>query len=104
MIVRINGQQMVTGGITDKMDRLSDALEGLVTIIERAVYWINPVHWIDAIVGHMHTVISHGMLDVWVIVITQALILLWSLGAKWPKKIIFWGWIVFWTLRGVVFA
>jgi len=45
-----------------------------------------------------------GYLDVPMILATIGAIWLWQFGAKFPKRLLFWGWLIFWALRGLVFA
>lgn len=86
----------------------------LIEKIDELIYWLNPVHWFQHAWAGLRDLLHNawlafphlfqsGALDVPLIVGTMIGILLLMLGANWPKKWIFWGWILFWTLRGLVF-
>lgn len=76
---------------------------GLLDSINRFFYWINPVNMFKEAWGWLDCTISSGALDIPFLAASIVLIWLIMLGAKWPKKWIFWGWVIFWTLRGFIF-
>jgi hypothetical protein len=90
MIVRINSSP-----IREAAEAVNDMAEGIKT----AAHYLNPVTWYET----LREAISSGAWDIPLLVGTIIGIGIWSLGANWPKKWIFWGWVVFWILRGVVF-
>jgi uncharacterized membrane protein YczE len=45
-----------------------------------------------------------GALDVPLIAGSIIGVWLAMLGARWPRAVIFWAWVIFWVLRGYVFA
>ena len=61
--------------------------------------FLGPKLWVA-----LGTLFQTGFLDVPLIVATIIGIWLWQLGAQWPKRYLFWSWIVFWTFRGFVFS
>lgn len=88
------------GGLKDGIDHLNKTLDGVGHFFHELGYWLNPVNaWRE-----LGNVFISGVLDTPLIVGTIIGILLLMGGAKWPKKWIFWGWVVFWILRGVAFA
>jgi hypothetical protein len=94
MIVRMNGNPIED--ISQAADRLHQATEAW----DAFVYWINPAHWWEALGAYV--VSPDAFFSVTIAVCL--LIGLWALGAKWPKKVIFWGSLTFWLLRGVIFG
>lgn len=82
---------------------LGAKIDGLQNSVDNFTYWINPINWVkegwDFLGFNMRT----GALDVPFMAASIILIWLIIFGAKWPKKTLYWGWLGFWTLRGVVF-
>jgi hypothetical protein len=70
--------------------------------INNFIFWINPVNWFKALWAWVDGSISTGALDAPFISVSIGLVILIMLGAKWPKKYLFWGWVVFWLLRGFI--
>lgn len=79
----------------------------LVTLnhrIDTFAYWCHPTHWVQGVWQYTDTLFKSGNADIYLLVGTIAAIWLIMLGAEKPKKYLFWTWIVFWILRGAVFA
>jgi hypothetical protein len=87
-------------GIREGLDAIREAIHAIGHGIKAIVHWLNPHTWYDA--GYQ--VFHSGALDTPLIVGTVGGIVILMLGASWPKKWLFWGWILFWALRGWVFA
>lgn len=79
-------------------------LEELNHKIDKIGYWINPVNWVKEAWAALHEVISTGSWDVPLICATMVCVILIGLGANFLKKWVFWGWVIFWILRGFVFV
>lgn len=89
--------------LRDYAKGINEAIKNLNEKIDFYFYWINPVNWIKEGYLYLEINISNGTFDYPFIAITIFLIWLIMLGANWPKKIIWWSWIIFWLLRGFVF-
>lgn len=86
--------------LNGSLDHLNNTLDGLGQFFHALGYWLNPVNvWRE--LGHLF---AGGSLDTPLVVLTIIGIMMLMAGAKWPKKWIFWGWVLFWILRGVMFA
>lgn len=81
----------------DQLRELNGKIDG---VGEWLAYWGNPATWYELIAETFRT----GALDV--PFMAGSIILIWFImfGADWPKKYIYWGWVVFWTLRGFIFV
>jgi murein DD-endopeptidase MepM/ murein hydrolase activator NlpD len=103
-----NVKSNIIGNAWDKLVKpiteMKQDIADIKTAGEQFVYWINPIHWVEHGWKWLDTNISNGALDVPLIVFTIVVIWLTMLGARNPKKYAFWVWIVFWILRGVIFA
>lgn len=86
--------------IKDSLNEINDSVNSVGSFFREVLYWLNPVN----LYKELDHVFDAGLLDVPLIIATIIGILLLMGGAKWPKKWLFWGWVVFWILRGVVFA
>lgn len=86
-------------GIAESLGNISDGLHALGEFFKQLGHWLNPNTWVT----ELHYLFHSGLLDTPLIVATIAGILLWIGGAKWHKKYLFWGWVVFWILRAGVF-
>lgn len=71
--------------------------------LEKAAYWMDPRNahkelwtWADATIKSPET--AYYMMGG-----TMIGVVLISMGAQWPKKPIFWGWITYWILKAMVF-
>jgi murein DD-endopeptidase MepM/ murein hydrolase activator NlpD len=84
-------------GIGDKLDALNAKLDSIG-------YWINPVNWVKELWAFLDKAFSSGSLDMPLLAVTIAAIWAIMLGAEKPKKWIFWTWVIFWLLRGVIFV
>jgi murein DD-endopeptidase MepM/ murein hydrolase activator NlpD len=88
------------GGLQGGIDHLNNTLDSIGKFFHQLGYWLNPVNlWHE-----LDKVFSSGALDTPLIVATIAGILLLMGGAKWPKRWILWGWVIFWILRAGVFG
>lgn len=91
-------------GFVNPITAAADKLEHISDSIDSFFYWINPVHWVQHSWAWLHTNIASGSLDPYLLVMTIAVIWLTWLGFKKPKRWAFIIWIIFWILRGLVFA
>jgi murein DD-endopeptidase MepM/ murein hydrolase activator NlpD len=82
---------------TDSIAELNDKLDTIG-------YWINPVNWVKEAWQGLEWLIQNPDVAIWLMGGTVIGIWLICLGAKWPKKWLFWGWIIYWVLRGFVFV
>jgi murein DD-endopeptidase MepM/ murein hydrolase activator NlpD len=82
---------------TDSIAELNDKLDTIG-------YWINPVNWFKEAWQGLEWLFQNPDVAIWLMGGTVIGIWLICLGAKWPKKWLFWGWIVYWVFRGFVFA
>ncbi len=86
------------------IEKPAKQLEELNNKIDNVGYWINPVNWVKEAWSALDNVVSNGSWDVPMIAATIIGIILIGLGANFLKKWLFWGWVLFWLLRGFVFA
>lgn len=82
-------------GLQDSIDALNDKLNSIA-------YWANPINWFKEAGAALYHAVNSGSLDIPLLIFTIAAIWLIMLGAQKPKKLLFWTWIVFWVLRGVL--
>ena len=82
---------------------LTDSIDRFTNSVDNFFYWINPINWVKEGWAWLDQNISSGSLDVPFMAASIILIWLIIFGAKWPKKYLYWGWLCFWVLRGVVF-
>ena len=85
------------------LSQISKDVKSIKDSINNFFYWINPKNWISASWNWLHHNISSGSLDIPLLLFTVIVIWLTMLGAKKPKKICFWIWIIFFVLRGAIF-
>lgn len=81
---------------------LQDSIDALNGKIDKVIYWANPVNWFKEAGVALYRTVSSGSLDIPLMIFTIAAIWLIMLGAQKPKKLLFWTWIIFWVLRGVL--
>ena len=105
----MNSMQYITAAI--KLPKIVNPLQGVETKIQvlndkidHVIYWSNPVHWAQETWSLTDTLFTSGNADIALLIGTIAAIWLIMLGANKPKKYLFWTWIGFWILRGVVFV
>jgi hypothetical protein len=114
MILKINGVQQAASwpewpkidlnpfdDVARKLDELNRNIE---TAGDAFVYWINPVNWVQEGWQALEALVLDPGTATWIMAGTVVGIWLIMFGARWPKKWIFWGWIVYWTLRGFIFV
>ena len=90
-------------GIMKEIDEFKTSVGEFKESIDSFRYWINPINWVKELWSWLHINISTGFLDGPFLIYSIVLIWLLMFGAKWPKKWLFWGWVVFWILRGFIF-
>ncbi|TYP67385.1 M23 family metallopeptidase [Paenibacillus methanolicus] len=87
------------GGLQDALEGFNNTMSAIGHFFKEAAYWLNPANlWRE-----LGDVFQSGSLDEPLMISTIILILILMGGARWPKKWIAWGWVVFWILRGIVF-
>lgn len=82
---------------------LNQNIQTATETLDKITYWLDPRNAHKEIVAFLDETISGGKLDEPLLAATIGGVVLIGLGAQWPKKWIFWGWIAFWILRGAVF-
>lgn len=88
------------GGLQDALEQFNQFMQCIGDFFQKVGYWLNPGNlWRE-----LSEVFASGTLDTPLIVGTIVGIILMMGGASWPKKWLFWGWAVFWFMRGVVFG
>lgn len=85
----------------DVFDKLADSIDHFNQRIDQVAYWFSPGKWLGNEWAYYTKWIRDGQADEYFIVATIALVWLIMLGASWPKKYIYWSWIVFWIIKGV---
>ncbi|AYP68390.1 metallo-endopeptidase [Bacillus phage vB_BboS-125] len=81
------------------MDALAEFNEKLDAIGDWFIYWFNPVNLGTEIWDGMNFLIMHETTAYVLMGGTMAGIMLWALGANWPKKYVFWTWVSYWGFR-----
>jgi hypothetical protein len=83
---------------------LTTALEDFNTTVDKIGYWLNPKNLFTEAWQGLDVIIHSP--DTALFIIAATIIGFWliALGLKLPKKILFWGWIIYWILRGFVFV
>lgn len=112
MIVRIAGKEVqqsssnswVPDFIEGPYKDLAKSAQELNQSIENIGYWVNPKNWVVEAWNAFEALIVSPDTATWLLGGTIIGIWLVMLGAKWPKKWVFWGWIVYWTFRGFIFV
>jgi murein DD-endopeptidase MepM/ murein hydrolase activator NlpD len=82
---------------TDSIGELNDKLDAIG-------YWMNPKHLLSEGWEALGNLMVNPEVAIWLMGGTIIGAWLIMLGAKWPKKYLFWGWILYWALRGFVFV
>jgi murein DD-endopeptidase MepM/ murein hydrolase activator NlpD len=90
--------------IENPYDKVGNSISELNNKLDTFMYWINPKHWFTEGWSALETFILSADTATWVMCGTMIGVWLMMAGLKQPKKYIFWGWIIFWVLRGFVFA
>lgn len=80
-------------------ENIAQALTQLNQRIDEATYLFSG-RWITDRWRGAYNEIKTGQLDEYFLAGTILLIWLIMLGARWPQRYIFWGWVVFWAVRG----
>lgn len=88
--------------LIEDYQRLSEEIQWFNDRFVTIAYWINPYNWVFIEWRYFKEWIKSGTANEPFLVGTIILIWFMMLGAGWPKKYLFWGWVVFWVLRGVV--
>lgn len=86
--------------LKESVDKVGD---GMVKFAETVAYWINPINWFIEANKGLYWLVHHPETGNYLVVATIVSIWLMMLGANTPKKYVFWGWIVYWFLRAVVY-
>lgn len=81
------------------MDALDEFNQKLDAIAEWFKYWFNPKNLGAEIWDGINFIAMHENTAYVLMGGTMVGILLWTLGANWPKKWIFWTWVSYWGLR-----
>jgi hypothetical protein len=83
---------------------ISSSISELNHHIDSFIYWINPVHWFTSGWHSLGDLIQNP--ETAIILMAGTIIGGWLMatGVKWPKKWLFWGWVIYWVLRGFVFV
>lgn len=87
-------------GLQESLDEFNKNVESFV---DGFWYWINPLNWFIEANKGLHWLINQPETATFLVSGTIVGIWLIMLGANFPKKYLFWGWIVYWTLRGFVY-
>lgn len=90
--------------ISNPFTEVSNKIQALNDKVDQIVYWGNPAHWVTGIWDATSDLFHSGNADIFLLIATIGAIWLIQLGAQKPKKYLFWSWIVFWVLRGGIFA
>lgn len=90
--------------VPDFLEKPAQQLGELNDKLDAFIYWINPVHWVKDGWRSLEQLFAGGTIDEPFIAASIILVILIGLGANWPKKWLFWGWVVYWLLRGFVFV
>lgn len=89
------------------MNAIKNLTNSVVTLnnkIDSIAYWSHPANWAKSGWHTLNIFFNSGNADIYLLVGTIAAIWLVMLGAKKTRTYLFWGWIVFWLLRAVVFV
>jgi hypothetical protein len=87
--------------MTNPITRLANDINTLSNQVHGFCYWINPANVLRELWNALHYWVGEGPIDAIFIAATMVGVMLIKLGARWPKKVIFWGWLGYWILRGV---
>lgn len=85
--------------IKDAAHTFKESLDSIKAFTGDVIHWLDPRTWYT----ELHDLFITGVLDTPFIVGTIGGVVLLMMGASWPKKWLFWGWVVFWVLRAGVF-
>lgn len=84
------------------MDALAEFNGKLDAIGAWFKYWFNPVNLGTEIWDGINFLVMHETTAYVLMGGTMVGIMLWALGANWPKKYVFWTWISYWGLRMII--
>jgi murein DD-endopeptidase MepM/ murein hydrolase activator NlpD len=84
-------------GATNSIGELNDKLDAIG-------YWINPKNWITEGWEALGNLITDPTTAVFLMAGTIVGFWFIAMGAKSPKKILFWTWVFYWILRGFIFV
>jgi hypothetical protein len=101
---QVDNSKWVPDFIEDPYKDTANSLGELNGKLDAIGYWINPKHFIPEGWEALGILFTSPDLAVWLIGGTIVGVWLIMLGATWPKKWLFWGWIVYWALRGFIFV
>lgn len=82
---------------------LQDSLDTFNQNFESVKYWLSPVNWFIEANKGLHWLINQPETGIFLMGGTIVGIWLIMLGANFPKKYLFWSWIIYWTLRGFIY-
>ena len=93
----------------DSLDRVAESLqeirdtfasigESLHNFADWCQHWTNPANWPN----ELEALLSSEGFENGFLAFTLILIIIRMLGAKWPTKWIFWGWVIYWILRVIL--
>ncbi|NOV01321.1 M23 family metallopeptidase [Paenibacillus planticolens] len=85
--------------IKDGATAFKESLDAIKEFTGKVIHWLNPHTWYT----ELHDLFVSGALDTPFILGTIGGVILLMMGASWPKKWLFWGWVIFWVLRAGVF-
>ena len=87
-------------GVQNSIDTFNQNIE---LIGETFRYWINPLNWFVEINRGLHWLVNQP--ETGTVLMSGTIIGIWliMLGANFPKKWLFWSWIIYWTLRGFIY-
>jgi hypothetical protein len=99
-----NDSRWIPNFIEKPYDKVGNSISELNDKLDTFGYWINPIHWFTEGWAALERLILHPETGAWLIGGTIIGVWLTMAGLNIPRKYIYWGWIVFWILRGFVFA
>lgn len=71
--------------------------------VDKFLYWINPLNWFIEANKGLYWLVNHPETGNYLIVATIVGFWFMMLGANFPKKWLFWGWIGYWVLRALIY-
>ena len=101
-VLQTKDNLLIPNAIENKINQFQTNLDNLN-------YWLDSANWIEGLwkglsyIGHsiwngLDTLFSSGTVDVPLIVATMGGVILIGMGANWPKRYLFWGWVIFWAV------
>lgn len=98
---RLASGVMQSGG--NPIKDMAQGLQGLNDTLHDIGYWINPVNLAREAWQGLEWLVTNPETANFLMSGSIIGIILVMFGAKWPKKWLFWAWLIYWTLRGFVF-